>query len=94
MGCHQTSRAVTHRVALRDDRRVGDGEQLLVPMTKDRDITNAMKLALADNPNYRVDPGFERSGAVTVSCFAVAARPTPGSLCVPHDGPRMGSPGQ
>jgi hypothetical protein len=63
---------VTRRVVLRDDRRVGDAEQLLLRMNDDRDVTNALKLALADAPAYRVVPGFEPSGAVTVSCFAVA----------------------
>jgi hypothetical protein len=31
-----------------------------------------LKLALANAPSYRVIPGFEQSGALTVSCFAVA----------------------
>jgi len=63
---------VTQRIAVRDDRRVGDGEQLLVRMNDDRDIANALKLSLANAPAYRAVPGFERSGALTVSCFAVA----------------------
>ena len=59
---------------MRDDRRIEDGEQLLVRMNDDRDVANALKLALAlaNAPAYRVVPGFERSGALTVSCFAVA----------------------
>lgn len=63
---------MTRRVVLRDDRRVDHVEQLLLRMNDDRDVTNALKLALADAPAYRVVPGYERSGAVTVSCFAVA----------------------
>lgn len=63
---------MTRRVAVRHDGRVGDGDQLLVRMNTDRDVTNALKLALADAPAYRAVPGFERSGAVAVSCFAVA----------------------
>lgn len=57
---------------VRGDRRISDSAQLLVRMNDDRDIANALKLALADAPAYRVVPGFERSGALTVSCFAVA----------------------
>ena len=41
-------------------------------MNDDRDVSNALRLALADAPAHRVVPGFERSGALTVSCFAVA----------------------
>jgi len=63
---------VSRRVAVRDDRRISDSEQLLVRMNDDRDVANALKLALADAPAYRVVPGFELSGALTVSCFAVA----------------------
>jgi hypothetical protein len=40
-------------------------------MNDDRDVSNALKLALAFAPAYRVVPGFEQSGAVTVSCFQV-----------------------
>lgn len=63
---------MSRRIAVRDDRRISDDEQLLVRMNDDRDSANALKLALADAPAYRVVPGFERSGALTVSCFAVA----------------------
>lgn len=63
---------MTQRIVVRDDRRIEDGEQLLVRMNDDRDVANALKLALANAPAYRVVPGFERSGALTVSCFAVA----------------------
>ncbi|MDA8331748.1 MAG: hypothetical protein M0027_11225 [Candidatus Dormibacteraeota bacterium] len=63
---------MARRVAVRADRRIGDGEQLLLRMNNDSDVVNALKLALADAPAYRVVPGFERSGALTVSCFAVA----------------------
>ncbi len=72
VGRHPANDAVTQRIAVRDDRRVGDGEQLLVRMNDDRDIANALKLSLANAPAYRAVPGFERSGALTVSCFAVA----------------------
>lgn len=60
---------MTRRVSLRDDRRVADGAQLLVRMNDDRDVTNALKLALAGAASYRVVPAFERSGGVTASCF-------------------------
>ena len=52
---------------MRDDRRIEDGEQLLVRMNDDRDVANALKLALAlaNAPAYRVVPGFERSGPLT-----------------------------
>lgn len=63
---------MTRRVVVREDRRVDADEQLLLRMNDDRDVTNALKLALADAPAYRVLPGFERAGAVAVSCFAVA----------------------
>ena len=63
---------MSRRVAVRDDRRISDSEQLLVRMNDDRDVANALKLALADAPAYRVVPGFELSGALAVSCFAVA----------------------
>ncbi len=60
------------RVVLRADRRVDDGAQLLLRMNDDRDVGNALKLSLDNAPAYRVLPGFERSGALAVSCFAVA----------------------
>lgn len=60
------------RVAVRGDARVAAGGQLLVRMNDDRDVTNALKLALANAPAYRALPGFERSGALAVSCFMVA----------------------
>ena len=41
-------------------------------MNDDRDVGNALKLALADAPAYRAVAGFEQSGAVSISCFAVA----------------------
>jgi hypothetical protein len=63
---------MSHRVVLRDDVRIGDAAQLLLRMNDDRDVNNALKLALAEAPAYRVVPGFEPSGAVSVSCFAVA----------------------
>ncbi|MHB8246113.1 MAG: hypothetical protein ACYDGN_12320 [Acidimicrobiales bacterium] len=63
---------MTRRVVVHDDRRISDSAQLLVRMNDDRDVANALKLALADAPAYRIVPGFERSGALTVSCFAVA----------------------
>lgn len=63
---------MSRRIVLRDDRRLSDSEQLLVRMNDDRDVANALKLALAEAPAYRVVPGFEVSGALTVSCFAVA----------------------
>jgi len=63
---------VTRRVTLRDDARMGEDDQLLLWMNDDRDVTNALKLALAEAPAYRVVPGFGLSGAVAVSCFLVA----------------------
>ncbi|MHB1500614.1 MAG: hypothetical protein ACYCYK_05520 [Candidatus Dormibacteria bacterium] len=63
---------MTQRIVVRDDRRISDSEQLLVRMNDDRDAANALNLALAHAPAYRVVPGYERSGALTVSCFAVA----------------------
>ncbi len=49
---------MTRRITLRDDRRLCDGEQLLVRMNNDRDVTNALKLALADAPLLvRAGPG-------------------------------------
>lgn len=41
-------------------------------MNDDRDIGNALKLALAFAPAYRALPGLESTGAVTVSCFEVS----------------------
>jgi hypothetical protein len=63
---------VTLRVVVRADHRIDDSDQLLLRMNEDSDVVNALKLALANAPAYRVIPGFERSGALTVSCFAVA----------------------
>lgn len=63
---------MTRRVTLREDARIGDDDQLLLRMNDDRDLTNALKLALADAPAYRAVPGFELTGAVAVSCFLVA----------------------
>lgn len=57
---------------MRHDRRISDDEQLLVRMNDDQDVANALKLALADAPAYRVVSGFELSGAVIISCFTVA----------------------
>ena len=48
-----------------------DDQQLLLRMNDDRYVNDALKLALAYAPAYRVVPGFEQSGAVTVSCFQV-----------------------
>ena len=62
---------MARRVVVRADRRIGDDEQLLLRMNNDSDVVNALKLALANAPAYRVVPGFEQSGALTVSCFAV-----------------------
>lgn len=64
---------MTRRVTLRDDARMGEDDQLLLRMNDDRDVTNALKLALAEAPAYRVVPGFGLSGAVAVSCFLVVA---------------------
>jgi len=63
---------MSRRVVVRPDRRIADAEQLLLRMSDDRNVSNALKLALADAPAYRVVPGFEQSGAVSISCFAVA----------------------
>jgi hypothetical protein len=63
---------VTQRVALRDDQRIDHGQQLLLRMNNDQDVTNALKLALAGAPAYRVVPGYEQTGALAISCFAVA----------------------
>ncbi len=63
---------MTLRVVVRADHRIDDGDQLLLRMNEDSDVANALKLALANAPAYRVIPGSERSGALTVSCFAVA----------------------
>ena len=41
-------------------------------MDDDRDVADASKLALADAPASHVVPGFELSGALSVSCFAVS----------------------
>lgn len=59
------------RVVPRADRETLDDQQLLVRMNDDRDVANALKLALAFAPAYRAVPGFESTGAVTVSCFEV-----------------------
>ncbi|MDA8303242.1 MAG: hypothetical protein M0005_17285 [Actinomycetota bacterium] len=63
---------MTLRVVVRADHRIDDGDQLLLRMTQDSDVVNALKLALANAPAYRVIPGFERSGALSVNSFAVA----------------------
>src|SRR5438552_166441 len=63
---------MSRRIVLRSDRRAEDDSQLLLRMNDDRDVGNALKLALADAPAYRVVPGFEGTGAVSISCFAVA----------------------
>ena len=62
---------MTQRVVVRVDRRIEDGEQLLLRMNDDRDVGNAVKPAPAYAPEYRVVPGFEQAGAFAVSCFAV-----------------------
>lgn len=60
------------RVVVRKDNRLADGAQLLLRMNDDREVGTALKLALANAPAYRAVPGFERSGALAISCFAVA----------------------
>jgi hypothetical protein len=60
------------RVVPRADREALDDQQLLLRMNDDRDVGNALKLALAFAPAYRALPGFESTGAVTVSCFEVS----------------------
>ncbi|MGH9068259.1 MAG: hypothetical protein ACRD0J_12355 [Acidimicrobiales bacterium] len=62
---------MTRRIVVRDDPRTGRDGQLLLRMNDDRDLTNALKLALAGSGAYRIVPGFEASGALAVSCFAV-----------------------
>lgn len=64
---------MTRRVTLRHDARMGEDDQLLLRMNDDRDVTNALKLALADAPAYRTVHGFELTGTVAVSCFLVAS---------------------
>lgn len=64
--------AVVLRVVVRDDVRIDRGGQLLLRMNADRDVANALKLALANAPAYRALSGFEQAGALAVSCFAVA----------------------
>ncbi|MDA8073137.1 MAG: hypothetical protein M0Z40_10105 [Actinomycetota bacterium] len=56
-------------------------------MDDDRDVADASKLALADAPASRVVPGFELSGALSVSCFAVAEEIEARSSCAARDGP-------
>lgn len=65
-------RAMTRRIMVRDDRRISDGAQLLLRMNEDRDVANALKLSLANASAYRAVPGLGPSGAVAISCFAVA----------------------
>ena len=63
---------MVRRVVPRADREALDDQQLLVRMNDDRDVGNALKLALAFAPAYRALRGFESTGAVTVSCFEVS----------------------
>lgn len=65
---------VTFRVELRTDLRVRDNEQLLLRFNDDFDEVNVLRLALANAAAYRSVPGYESTGAVAVSCFAVASR--------------------
>jgi len=60
------------RIVVRDDGRVRHAGQLLLRMNDDRDVTNAVKLALANAGAYRVVPGYQ-DGALAISCFAVAS---------------------
>lgn len=59
------------RVELRYDLRVGDDEQLLLRMNDDHDELNILRLALAHAAAYRSIHGYESTGAIAVSCFAV-----------------------
>ena len=61
---------MTRRIAVREDCRLDDDAQLLIRLNDDRDVTNALKLALAEAPAYQLIPGYA-FGAVTVSCFLV-----------------------
>lgn len=61
-------------VELRPDLRVGDNEQLLLRLNDDLDEVNVLRLALANAAAYRSLPGYESTGAVAVSCFAVASQ--------------------
>lgn len=62
---------MTRRIVVRADQRIDDAQQLLLRMNDDLDVGNALKLSLAEALAYRAVAGFETSGAVSVSCFAV-----------------------
>lgn len=51
---------MTRRVVVREERWAGNDQQLLLRMNDDRDVGNALKLALAYAPAYRVLPGLEQ----------------------------------
>ena len=61
------------RVELRRDLRLADDEQLLLRMNDDHDEVNVLRLALANAAAYRTVPGYESTGAVALSCFAVGS---------------------
>jgi hypothetical protein len=59
------------RVTPRQDRRIADDTQLLVRFNDDHDSAMALRNALRDVGLYRVIPGYEATGAITISCFIV-----------------------
>lgn len=56
----------------RVDDRLTDLTQLLVRFNDDHDPAMALRNALREATTYRVIPGYERSGALTISVFIVA----------------------
>lgn len=60
------------RVRLRIDARLTDQTQLLVRFNDDHDPAMALRNALRDAALYRSLPGYEQSGAITISVFIVA----------------------
>lgn len=59
------------RVQPRDDARLNDQAMLLVRFNDDRAPDMALRNALRDATLYRALPGYERTGALTVSVFIV-----------------------
>jgi len=63
---------LVREVRARADARVNDDRYLLVRFNDDVDVPNVVRLARADAHLYRVLPGYEAAGALTLSVFLVS----------------------
>lgn len=62
---------MTRTARVRPEHRLREDAQLLVRFSDDHDPAMALRIALREAEQYRVVPGYERRGAITISAFVV-----------------------